>query len=138
MKVTLLVESTIRDGDETQTATQTANGFLRACDNSLELTYREDSGENGLGNTLTSLRVFDDRLELSRQGDYRCLLVLEVGAQHTCDYATPFGMLSLITDTTSFHSSLSKDGYGEVTVCYTLTAAGASTAHTLKVNVKAV
>ena len=46
MKVTLSAESTIRDGEETQTACQTANGFLRACDNSLELTYREENGEN--------------------------------------------------------------------------------------------
>ena len=138
MKVTVTISSTIRDGDEQQTARQTANGFLRVCENSLELSYRETAGDEGLGNTLTSLRVFPTHLEMARKGDYTCLLTLEPGVRHDCDYATPFGNLTLTTDTTGYHSSLTSDGCGDVTVHYTLTAAGASTAHTLKVNVKPV
>ncbi len=135
MKVSVNITSTIRDGNDEQVASQTANGFLRACENSLELSYREAAGEEGLGNTLTALRVFSDRLELSRKGDYSCLLTLEVGVKHDCDYATPFGALTLQTDTTAYHSSLTKDGCGEVTVHYTLSTGGATTAHTLNVAV---
>lgn len=138
MKVSVSIASTIKDDGEHQTTSQTANGFLRVCDNSLELSYREAATEEGLGNTLTTLRVFSDHLELSRQGDYRCLLVLETGIKHDCDYATPFGTLTLTTDTTSYHSSLTKDGNGDIHVCYTLSAAGSQTEHTLKVNVKPV
>ncbi len=138
MKVSVSISSTIHDDDEQQTTAQTANGFLRVCDNSLELSYREAAGEEGLGNTLTSLRVFPDHLELTRQGDYSCLLTLEPGVKHDCEYTTPFGNLTLTTDTMSYHSSLTKDGHGEVTVNYTLTAAGSLTGHTLKVKVEAV
>ena len=138
MKVTVSIFSTIHDGNEQQTSTQTANGFLRVCENSLELSYREAADEEGLGNTLTSLRIFPTHLELTRKGDYTCLLTLEPGVKHDCDYATPFGNLTLTTDTMSYHSSLTTDGYGDVTVHYTLTAAGASTSHSLKVNVKPV
>ena len=138
MKVSLSITSTIRDGEEEQCTTQNANGFLRECENSLELTYREAAGEEGLGNTRTLLRIFSDHLELSRQGDYSCLLVLEVGVKHACDYATPFGALTLETDTAAFHSSLKADGNGDVTVSYTLSTGGVTTAHTLKVQVKAL
>jgi len=138
MKVSVLIVSTICDDGEQQTATQTANGFLRVCENSLELTYREAAGEEGLGNTLTSLRIFSTHLELTRKGDYTCLLTLEPGAKHDCDYATPFGTLTLTTDTTTYHSSLTKSGHGEVTVGYTLSAANGMTEHTLKVKVKPV
>ncbi len=138
MKVSVSIFSTIHDDDEQQTTSQTANGFLRVNDNSLELSYREAAGEEGLGNTLTTLRVFADHLELSRQGDYRCLLVLETGVKHDCDYATPFGTLTLTTDTMSYHSSLTKDGIGEVHVSYTLSAANGMTKHTLKVKVSPI
>ena len=138
MKVSVLLSSTIRDGDEKQTATQTANGFLRACENSLELSYREAAGEEGLGNTLTSLRIFPTHLEMTRKGDYTCLLTLEPGAKHDCDYATPFGKLTLTTDTMCFHSSLTQNGNGELTVNYTLTAAGSLTEHTLKITITPV
>lgn len=138
MKVSVTIVSTIKDDDEHQTTTHTANGFLRVCDNSLELSYREAAGEEGLGNTLTSLRVFADHLELSRQGDYRCLLMLETGVKHECEYATPFGTLTLTTDTMSYHSSLTKDGCGEVRVSYTLSAMGSLTEHMLRVSVEPI
>ena len=138
MKVTVTISSTIRDNDDEQTTTQTANGFLRVCENSLELSYREAAGEEGLGNTLTFLRIFPTHLEMTRQGDYTCVLTLEPGATHDCDYATPFGNLTFTTDTMSYHSTLTKDGHGDVTVNYTLTAAGNVTAHTLHVTVQAV
>ena len=138
MKVTVSISSTIRDNDEQQTSQQTVNGFLRVCENSLELSYRETADEEGLGNTLTSLRIFPTHLEMTRKGDYTCLLTLEPGAKHNCDYATPFGKLTLTTDTMSYHSSLTNNGYGDVTVNYTLTTAGALTAHTLRVTVEPV
>ncbi len=135
MKVSVSIVSAIKDDDEQQTASQTMSGFLRVCENSLELSYREAAGEEGLGNTLTSLRVFPDHMELSRQGDYRCLLTLEPGVRHESEYATPFGTLTLVTDTMRYHSSLTKDGHGEVNVYYTLSAANGTTEHSLKVNV---
>ena len=138
MKVSVSITSTIRDNGDTQTALQTANGFLRVCENSLELSYREAAGEEGLGNTLTMLRIFPDHLELSRQGDYSCLLILEVGTKHDCDYATPFGTLTLTTDTIAYHSSLTKDGNGDVIAGYTLSTGGVSTEHTLTVKVTPV
>lgn len=135
MKVSVSILSVIRDGEEQQSASQTVNGFLRVCENSLELSYRESAGEEGLGNTLTSLRIFPTHLEMTRKGDYACLLVLEPGISHDCDYATPFGRLTLTTDTVSYHSSMTKDGNGEIHVHYTLTAANNQTAHSLTVKV---
>ena len=138
MKVSVSIVSAICDDDEQHITTQTANGFLRVCENSLELSYREETSEEGLGNTLTSLRVFPTHMEMTRKGEYTCLLILQPGVKHDCDYATPFGRLTLTTDTTAYHSTLTKDGHGTITVHYTLSAAGNCSKHTLKVNVNTV
>lgn len=134
MKVNITIASRILSDGEEQTTESTVSGFLRQADNSLELTYREQGGEEGLGNTLTSLRVFADRLELSRQGDYRCLLIMEPGRRHDCDYRTPFGALTVTTDTTRFDSSLTPRG-GELTLSYSLSAGGDSTQNDLHLTV---
>ena len=133
MKVSVCICSSICDGDDRQTAEQTVNGFLRTCENSLELSYREAATEEGLGNTLTALRIFPDRMELARQGDYNCLLVLEPGVTHTCEYATPFGTMVLTTNTTAYHTTLTNDGTGDVRISYSLAAANHVTNHTLHV-----
>ena len=138
MKVTVTIAArTTCDGD-TQTTTQTLSGFLRALDESIEVTYREPSGEEGLGNTLTMLRVFPSRLELTRQGDYSGALVLEKGVRHETPYATPFGKLLMTTHTTRFDSTLSKDGTGSLDIGYTLEAGGGESTHDLLVNVHPV
>ncbi len=124
----------ISDGDRQETD-QHLKGFLRKCENSYELTYREQSGEDALGNTTTLLRFFEDRMELSRQGDYRGVLVMEPGKRVDCDYHTPFGSLNLTTHTTRLHAAFDDSGNGTVRVCYTLEAGGAST-HEMTIDVK--
>ncbi len=135
MKVTITICATLDDGNEQQRTTQTLPGFLRRCEQSYELTYREPNTEEGLGNTLTTLRVFGDRMELARQGDYRCLLTMEPGVSHETDYDTPLGRFVLTTETQAFCSALQENGNGDVSVCYRLHAAGGSTQHTLQITV---
>ncbi len=127
MKVTIRLRSAVTSDGDTQQTDQQLRGFLRRCDNSYELTYREQGGEDALGNTTTLLRFFEDRLELSRQGDYRGLLVMEPGKRVDCEYHTPFGALTLTTHTTRLHAAFDDDGNGTVQVCYTLEAGGTST-----------
>lgn len=136
MKVIVSIDAVLVSDGERQQTSQTANGFLRRCENSFELSYREQSGDDGLGNTLTTLRVFADRVELSRQGDYRCLLTLEVGNRHEAPYHTPFGTMMLTTDTARLCAAFDDDGTGELTVCYSLFAGGDSTQHELHLTTK--
>ncbi len=120
MKVQLTIRARTHADGEEQTVTQTANGFLRAFDGYTELSYREADGDEGLGNTLTTLRLYPTCMELIRRGDYTCVLTLEVGRTHECLYQTPFGELTLTTDAARYHSSVTADGRGTADVCYTL------------------
>ncbi len=133
MKVNITIHAVETDGNDTCQSTDTLCGFFRQSDNSFELTYRESPSEEGLGNTLTAIRIFKDKMELSRQGDYRCLLTMEVGCRHDADYDTPLGRFTLTTDTDAYCHRFSADGHGELTVSYTLYAAGNSSHHRLHI-----
>lgn len=135
MKVTVTIRAVTTDSGDTATTTQTVQGFLRACENSLEIAYREPSGEESLGNTRTFLRLFTDRMELTRQGDYGGLLVMEVGRTHTCEYATPFGPMMLDVATAAYHHDVTVQRGGTLHVSYALTAGGEATMHELCVTV---
>ena len=136
MKITLTITARTTDADGTDTATQTVVGFWHRDETSVEIRYREPSGDNTLGNTATQLRVFDDRLELQRTGDYRCLLILEAGATHSCAYTTPFGDIPLTVTTQAFHAALPSEGRGELTVSYTLDAGQEPTHHELRLSIQ--
>lgn len=134
MKVHIhLIAAVTSEGDR-HTTEQRLNGFLRRCENSYELSYREEGGEEALGNTTTLLRFFEDRMELSRRGDYRGLLVMEPGRTVDCDYHTPFGAMTLTTTTSRLYAAFDDDGNGTVSVCYTL-AAGGESRHELTITV---
>lgn len=136
MKITLTITARTTDADGTETTVQTVSGFWHRDDNSVELRYREPSGENTLGNTFTQLRVFVDRLELQRTGDYRCLLVLEAGATHSCAYATPFGDIPLTVTSQAFHAAFPSEGRGDLSVRYTLDAGQEPTHHELRLQIQ--
>ncbi len=136
MKITLTVTAHTTDTDGSDTTTQSVAGFWHRDENSVEIRYREPNGENSLGNTFTQLRVFSDRLELQRTGDYRCLLILEPGATHPCAYVTPFGEMSLSVTTQALHAALVSDGYGELSVAYTIDAGPEPTHHELRLQVR--
>ena len=138
MKIELTVSSCIRSDDDEQQTTQTVNGFLRSFDDYIELSYREAEGDEGLGNTLTTVRLYTSKMELIRRGDYVCVLTLEVGNTHECLYQTPFGQLTLTTAPTAYASSITSEGNGCITVCYDLSAAGGSSSHELTIRVRAV
>ena len=136
MKITLTITARTTDADSTDTTTQAVQGFWHRDENSVEIRYREPSGDNTLGNTFTQLRVFADRLELQRTGDYRCLLILETGATHPCSYMTPFGEIPLTVTTQAFHAAFASEGRGELSVCYTLDTGAEPTHHELRLQVQ--
>lgn len=138
MKILLTITARTTDPDGTTDTAQSLHGFLRESENSLEITYREASGEESLGNTRTALRVFADHAELSRQGDYSGLLIIEPGCTHTCEYITPFGALPLEVTALAMHSTLCPDGTGELTLCYDLAAGGPPSHHELHLSVQPV
>ncbi len=135
MKVTVTIHAVTADGDDKATATQTVQGFLRECDTSLEIAYREPSGEESLGNTRTFLRLFADHMELTRQGDYAGMLVMEVGCSHSCEYQTPFGPMMLDVTAGAYHHDIHPQNGGTLYVNYTLAAGSDPATHELRVNV---
>lgn len=136
MKIQIHLTSRVSDGTDTQSTVQTLHGFLRQNDNSFEISYREPEGDDGLSNTLTTLRLFSSHAELSRRGDYTCLLTMEPGNRRECVYETPFGSLTLVTDTTAYAPSISPDGSGTLHIAYSLTVAGETTTHELQLTIR--
>ena len=138
MKVTVSIHAVTTDGGEQTTTTQTVQGFLRESENSLEIAYREAGGEESLGNTRTFLRLFADHMELTRQGDYGGMLVMEAGHTHTCEYMTPFGAMMLEVTASAYHHDVDSTRGGTMRVCYTLVAGGDPITHELCVSVAPV
>lgn len=138
MKIQLTIQSLVKaDGDE-QSTVQTVNGFLRHFDEYIELSYRESEGDDGLGNTLTTVRLYSTKMELIRRGDYTCVLTMETGNKHESLYQTPFGNLMLTTDTVAYNSTVDNSGHGRLTVRYKLSAAGGESEHELTIQVKTI
>jgi uncharacterized beta-barrel protein YwiB (DUF1934 family) len=137
MKVTIRLRSAVTSDGETGQTDQTVDGFLRTFDDYTELSYREPSGDEGLGNTLTTVRFYRDTLELIRRGDYTCVLTIVVGIDRECLYQTPFGALPLTTNASRYHAALSASG-GQADVCYTLKAGSDCSSHRLTFTVTPV
>lgn len=60
--------------------------------------YEETDGDSGK-TVKNSLKFKGSILELTRKGALQSRMTFEAGKRHTADYATPFGMLQMETDT---------------------------------------
>lgn len=87
-------------------------------DNSVKITYRE-SELTGMEGIKTILTADNEKIIITRQGEYKTQLILEEGKRHLCPYFTPFGEMMMGVNTGLIKNTL-KAGGGELTVDYTL------------------
>ncbi len=99
-------------------------GWMRWEDGIYTLTYQE-SEVTGLEGTMTTIQVEqeEERVTLTRVGEYNSEMVFEEGERHLSLYHTPFGAVSMGVNTRHLLAELDDDG-GCVEVEYTLEVEG--------------
>lgn len=99
-------------------------GWMQRKDGVYTLTYQE-SEMTGLEGTLTTIKVEqeEERVTLTRVGEYNSEMVFEEGSRHLSLYNTPYGALSMGVNTRHLLAELDDNG-GCVEVDYTLEVEG--------------
>jgi len=110
-----------------------APGLLVQKGAALYLSYREEE-EQGLGSTLTTLRVEGRTLTLMRQGDTMMKQVLVKGEEQQGQYVTPYGTFDLTTRTSELVLALGPTG-GHVSAVYNLKLGGEKSRMELRIDV---
>ena len=100
-------------------------GWMRRMDGVYTLAYLE-SEVTGLEGTLTTIKVEqeEERVTLTRVGEYNSEMVFEEGNRHLSLYNTPYGAVSMGVNTRHLLAELDDNG-GCVEVDYTLEVEGA-------------
>lgn len=100
-------------------------GWMQRKDGVYTLTYQE-SEMTGLEGTLTTIKVEqeEERVTLTRVGEYNSEMVFEEGNRHLSLYNTPYGAVSMGVNTRHLLAELDDNG-GCVEVDYTLEVEGA-------------
>ncbi|MCL2530820.1 MAG: DUF1934 domain-containing protein [Oscillospiraceae bacterium] len=93
------------------------DGMLEQLDDGWQLNYVEQS--EGLQGSRSALRVHDQIVSLTREGEFPLDLTLEQGVRHKCYYNTPAGMMQLGVFARQVQSDLSRTG-GQIKLNYTL------------------
>lgn len=100
-------------------------GWMRRMEGVYTLAYQE-SEVTGLEGTLTTIKVEqeEERVTLTRVGEYNSEMVFEEGNRHLSLYNTPYGAVSMGVNTRHLLAELDDNG-GCVEVDYTLEVEGA-------------
>ena len=94
------------DPDATELMT---DGTLEVTEDGLVLSY-EESELTGMEGTTTTFEVCGPRVTLTRSGAVNSQMVFEEGRQHTSLYETPFGELSVDSQTGRLRHNLTERG----------------------------
>lgn len=135
MKALIKITGTQTADGESDVIELTTNGTLKRSGNGWELSYNETEA-TGMGGTVTTLDITQNRLNLMRSGTHPSMLVLEKNRRHHCNYNTPYGTIDLGTYTSELSYDLDDEG-GQVSFSYTLGFnGGVSSAHTVHITVQ--
>lgn len=121
--VNITIKTLQRRAEATESMTQRAVGALRREGSGWLLTYREGE-DSGLGDTHTVLRLEEGKATLTREGESSSRMVFQPGAPYDCQYATPYGEMSMTVKTLALEWELSEAG-GKVFIIYKLQLGGA-------------
>ncbi|KEO83434.1 DUF1934 domain-containing protein [Tumebacillus flagellatus] len=135
LKVAVRVRSQQRaKNGERMTFRTESEGMLYQKGDVLYISYREGE-EQGLGQTLTTLRIEGRRVTLIRQGETVMKQSLVKGAEQTGTYKTPHGTFELVTRTSHLVVNMGAQG-GTLDALYNLRLAGDKSRIELQVEVK--
>ncbi len=86
---------------------QQTRGYLYPKKQAVFLQYEEDS--EGLKGVKTTLKLERERVTLIRHGKVSMNQTFEKGLRHKGEYQTPYGNISLTTDTTDIEMAIGQD-----------------------------
>lgn len=85
-----------REGERSEKIVTHAMGRYREIPDGCEICYEEQNGDERVGSTV---RIYDDKMEIIRSGAYGSEMIFEEGGVHHTDYATPYGKMDMIIRT---------------------------------------
>lgn len=116
--VIIEIADTHESDGELQTMAMTTVGSLQGTPEDYSLSYTDEDGE--LAGCVTTLHVKSGRcVTMTRTGNYRSELVMELGRRHNCHYTTPYGELMIGVSTQKIDSAMGENG-GRLEFHYTL------------------
>ncbi len=106
------------DGESDRVEVITTGNFMKKNDRYF-VGYKEYSGEEPLSHYDNLIKVDGDVVTVSRKGEIRSQLILELNKRHQCVYNTPAGNMTIGVFTRSLVNHLTENG-GMLEVNYTL------------------
>ncbi|MDT8715608.1 DUF1934 domain-containing protein [Clostridium sp. 19966] len=92
---------------------------------------------SGMEGTTTTLKIYDDKLSLVREGTTNAFMEFSKNNKHTSLYNTPYGDLEIVVNTLDMDINVGDEG-GDVFINYNLSISGQMAEPTeLKINIKA-
>ena len=106
------------ENEEPEVIELVTEGRLTGSAGGYDLSYQE-SELTGLGSTLTTFRIEDGRVTLTRAGQVNSQMVFEEGRRHISLYNTPYGALEVGINTRRMKVRLDDAG-GDIEIGYAL------------------
>lgn len=101
------------------------------------LAIYDETKISGMEGTTTTLKIFNDKISLVREGTTNAFMEFSKNNRHTSLYNTPYGDLEIVVNTLDMKVDMGDEG-GEVFINYNLSISGQLAEPTeLKINIKA-
>lgn len=105
------------DDEVNEIELQTKGRFLQK-DGKYYISY-EESEMTGFEDTVTTIKVTNDAVCMTRKGKYNSRMVFKKGEKYLCNYNTPFGAIPVGVNPIMLENSLGENG-GKVNIEYIL------------------
>lgn len=107
------------DAQEDVIHVTTVGGYLATKTGNKLIRYKEYDPENPSLNLTTVIKVEENQISITRNGDFKGQLILELDKRHQCYYPTPLGSVTVGIYTKKMDIDMDSTG-GKISVAYTL------------------
>lgn len=114
------------DGEDDVIELQTCGKFAER-DGKYFISY-EETELTGFEDTVTTIKISDNRVKMSRSGKYNMSMTYETGEKNLCYYETAYGSIAVAVDTKEIINGLTPTG-GKILIDYILDADNTTFAH---------
>ena len=128
---TLTITSVINNDEKIEFITEGAFYFKNG---SYYILYDEKE-EMGMANCLVTVKACEDKVSVSRKGDFSSKMLYKTGEASEFLYNTPYGRFPVILDTQKIYNNLSVMG-GRLEIFYSVTIRDEENSHSLMIDVK--
>lgn len=117
--IEILGTQQIDDGEKDTAEVTTIGKYTVAPTGNKFIKYKEYDSDNPRISQSTTIKISDDVIIITRDGQYGSQLMLECGKHHQCHYSTPAGSMLIDVYTHKMDINLDENG-GTMDVAYTL------------------